>query len=203
MPLTLSLRHSRPHTWYFSPRRGGVIEQPASTDSEEIIARFLNEADAEAAKLDLDGQVDVVAIYICSVRVVDAKGNAVSTTTTLNNSWGSGVWVRGAARMLSFAKEGAVAASVPPVSGLRLELAGEADAAASSAAPAPPPASEPPASPAAATTRVAAQSRFGGLRPVAQPSFTVAQVVGAIMRHTGARGEHELGDLRRRGGAGG
>lgn len=28
--------------------------------------------------------------------VVDDKGNAVATTTTLNNSWGSGVWVRGA-----------------------------------------------------------------------------------------------------------
>ncbi len=33
--------------------------------------------------------------------VVDAKGNAVSTTTTLNNSWGSGVWVRGAGFMLN------------------------------------------------------------------------------------------------------
>jgi gamma-glutamyltranspeptidase/glutathione hydrolase len=33
--------------------------------------------------------------------VVDAKGNAVATTTTLNNSWGSGVWVRGAGFMLN------------------------------------------------------------------------------------------------------
>lgn len=33
--------------------------------------------------------------------VVDAMGNAVSTTTTLNNSWGSGVWVRGAGFMLN------------------------------------------------------------------------------------------------------
>ncbi len=33
--------------------------------------------------------------------VVDSKGNAVSTTTTLNNSWGSGVWVRGAGFMLN------------------------------------------------------------------------------------------------------
>jgi gamma-glutamyltranspeptidase/glutathione hydrolase len=33
--------------------------------------------------------------------VVDAQGNAVSTTTTLNNSWGSGVWVRGAGFMLN------------------------------------------------------------------------------------------------------
>ena len=33
--------------------------------------------------------------------VIDAKGNAVSTTTTLNNSWGSGVWVRGAGFMLN------------------------------------------------------------------------------------------------------
>ncbi len=33
--------------------------------------------------------------------VVDGKGNAVSTTTTLNNSWGSGVWVRGAGFMLN------------------------------------------------------------------------------------------------------
>jgi len=33
--------------------------------------------------------------------VVDAKGNAVATTTTLNNSWGSGVLVRGAGFMLN------------------------------------------------------------------------------------------------------
>jgi gamma-glutamyltranspeptidase/glutathione hydrolase len=33
--------------------------------------------------------------------VVDRKGNAVATTTTLNNSWGSGVWVRGAGFMLN------------------------------------------------------------------------------------------------------
>ncbi len=33
--------------------------------------------------------------------VVDAMGNAVATTTTLNNSWGSGVWVRGAGFMLN------------------------------------------------------------------------------------------------------
>ena len=33
--------------------------------------------------------------------VVDARGNAVATTTTLNNSWGSGVWVRGAGFMLN------------------------------------------------------------------------------------------------------
>lgn len=33
--------------------------------------------------------------------VVDAQGNAVATTTTINNSWGSGVWVRGAGFMLN------------------------------------------------------------------------------------------------------
>ncbi len=33
--------------------------------------------------------------------VVDRQGNAVSNTTTLNNSWGSGVWVRGAGFMLN------------------------------------------------------------------------------------------------------
>jgi gamma-glutamyltranspeptidase/glutathione hydrolase len=33
--------------------------------------------------------------------VVDARGNAVATTTTLNNSWGSSVWVRGAGFMLN------------------------------------------------------------------------------------------------------
>lgn len=33
--------------------------------------------------------------------VVDSKGNAVANTTTLNNSWGSGVWVRGAGFMLN------------------------------------------------------------------------------------------------------
>lgn len=29
VPLTLTLRHSRPHTWYTSPKRGGVVEQVA------------------------------------------------------------------------------------------------------------------------------------------------------------------------------
>ncbi|MGV3708637.1 MAG: gamma-glutamyltransferase [Gemmatimonas sp.] len=33
--------------------------------------------------------------------VVDSKGNAVANTTTLNNSWGSGVWVRGAGFFLN------------------------------------------------------------------------------------------------------
>lgn len=33
--------------------------------------------------------------------VVDKSGNAVANTTTLNNSWGSGVWVRGAGFMLN------------------------------------------------------------------------------------------------------
>jgi gamma-glutamyltranspeptidase/glutathione hydrolase len=33
--------------------------------------------------------------------VVDAAGNAVATTTTLNNSWGSGVWVPGTGFMLN------------------------------------------------------------------------------------------------------
>ena len=33
--------------------------------------------------------------------VVDRHGNAVATTTTLNNSWGSGVWVRGAGFMMN------------------------------------------------------------------------------------------------------
>ncbi len=33
--------------------------------------------------------------------VVDKLGNAVANTTTLNNSWGSGVWVRGAGFMLN------------------------------------------------------------------------------------------------------
>ncbi len=33
--------------------------------------------------------------------VVDQQGNAVANTTTLNNSWGSGVWVRGAGFMLN------------------------------------------------------------------------------------------------------
>lgn len=33
--------------------------------------------------------------------VVDRNGNAVANTTTLNNTWGSGVWVRGAGFMLN------------------------------------------------------------------------------------------------------
>ena len=40
-------------------------------------------------------------IHTTHYSVVDRQGNAVATTTTLNNSWGSGVWVRGAGFMLN------------------------------------------------------------------------------------------------------
>jgi len=40
-------------------------------------------------------------VHTTHYSVVDKDGNAVANTTTLNNSWGSGVWVRGAGFMLN------------------------------------------------------------------------------------------------------
>ena len=58
VPLTLTLRHSRPHTWYQSSRRGGVTEAAADkTESEEIVQRFAQASRESAALLGLDGQV--------------------------------------------------------------------------------------------------------------------------------------------------
>ncbi|MCC6245011.1 MAG: gamma-glutamyltransferase [Gemmatimonadaceae bacterium] len=42
-----------------------------------------------------------VPMHTTHYSVVDNKGNAVATTTTLNNSWGSGVWIRGAGFMMN------------------------------------------------------------------------------------------------------
>ena len=48
--------HSRPHTWYASGRRGGVSEAPTSGESDEIIARYVNQAREYAALLGLAKQ---------------------------------------------------------------------------------------------------------------------------------------------------
>ena len=68
VPLTLTLRHSRPHTWYTSPKRGGVVEQVAGDRVEETIARFLNASAEQSALLNLEGQIDIVAVYISTAR---------------------------------------------------------------------------------------------------------------------------------------
>ena len=80
VPLTLVFRHSRPHTWYASSKRAGVTEAPTSGDSDEIIARFVNQATENAMSLGLDGQVDVVAMYVCTVKTPDKSAPLRSRT---------------------------------------------------------------------------------------------------------------------------
>ena len=64
VPLTMSFRHSKPHTWYVSSsRRAGVHEAPVHGDSEEVVRRFVMQANEQQALLGLDGQVDIVALY--------------------------------------------------------------------------------------------------------------------------------------------
>jgi len=82
VPLTLVIRHSRPHTWYASGRRVGVREAPTSGDSDEIIARFLKQSAAASALVGLEGQVDVVAIYAATQKGGDKSGPPRSRTRT-------------------------------------------------------------------------------------------------------------------------
>jgi gamma-glutamyltranspeptidase/glutathione hydrolase len=60
--------------------------------------------DKATATRDVEPQIEAAArepTHTTHYSVVDSHGNAVATTTTLNNSWGSGVWVRGAGFMLN------------------------------------------------------------------------------------------------------
>ncbi len=65
----------------------GTIDDARATATSELEPRM-----AQAAR---------EPTHTTHYSVVDKAGNAVATTTTLNNSWGSGVWVRGAGFMLN------------------------------------------------------------------------------------------------------
>lgn len=71
----------------YAQRLAATIDDARATPTRELEPRM-----AEAAR-----EPEHTTHY----SVVDRFGNAVATTTTLNNSWGSGVWVRGAGFMLN------------------------------------------------------------------------------------------------------
>ena len=69
VPLTLTLRHSRPHTWYTSrSKSSGVSEAAATEDTQHVIRRFILAATEGAGLLGLEGQVDIVALYVSTAR---------------------------------------------------------------------------------------------------------------------------------------
>lgn len=82
VPITLTLRHSKPHTWYLSPATGGVVEETAEPKEKEknvadlgeralkyIISRFKNASAEQAKKVMLEDQVDIVALYASKVPI--------------------------------------------------------------------------------------------------------------------------------------
>ena len=78
------------------------MEQLTSKTYAKTLAATINDTRATSTKaLEPSMQQKREPEHTTHYSVVDSKGNAVSTTTTLNNSWGSGVWVRGAGFMLN------------------------------------------------------------------------------------------------------
>lgn len=74
------------------------LEQLTSKDYAKTLAQQVNRAKAsKTPTFNINGDGTNTTHY----SVVDAKGNAVATTTTLNNSYGSGVWVRGGGFLLN------------------------------------------------------------------------------------------------------
>jgi gamma-glutamyltranspeptidase/glutathione hydrolase len=74
------------------------LEQLTSKDYAKTLAQQVNRAQAsKTPTFNINGDGTNTTHY----SVVDAKGNAVATTTTLNNSYGSGVWVRGGGFLLN------------------------------------------------------------------------------------------------------
>ena len=69
VPMTLSFHHSKPHTWYTSGKGGaGVYDSATSGDSDEIIAKLVRASEESAAMTGLEGQVDVVGMYLTTVK---------------------------------------------------------------------------------------------------------------------------------------
>jgi gamma-glutamyltranspeptidase/glutathione hydrolase len=74
------------------------LEQLTSKDYAKTLAQQVNRDKAsKTPTFNINGDGTNTTHY----SVVDAKGNAVATTTTLNNSYGSGVWVRGGGFLLN------------------------------------------------------------------------------------------------------
>ncbi len=79
------------------------LEQLTSKRYAKALAATIDDSRAAVTK-ELEPKMEAAARepeHTTHYSVVDAQGNAVATTTTLNNSWGSGVWVRGAGFMLN------------------------------------------------------------------------------------------------------
>src|SRR5690606_1749321 len=79
------------------------IDQLTSKQYARQIRRSINEQRATPTAELEPKQTGATSepMHTTHYSVVDNDGNAVSTTTTLNNSWGSGVWVRGAGFMMN------------------------------------------------------------------------------------------------------
>lgn len=74
------------------------LEQLTSKDYAKTLANQVDRTKAsKTPTFNINGDGTNTTHY----SVVDGKGNAVATTTTLNNSYGSGVWVRGGGFLLN------------------------------------------------------------------------------------------------------
>ncbi len=79
------------------------IDQLTSKAYAKAVRATIDDARATSTR-DVEPKMEAAArepVHTTHYSVVDNKGNAVANTTTLNNSWGSGVWVRGAGFMLN------------------------------------------------------------------------------------------------------
>ncbi len=79
------------------------VDQLTSKSYAKALRATIDDARATSTR-DLEPKMDAAfrePVHTTHYSVVDNKGNAVANTTTLNNSWGSGVWVRGAGFMLN------------------------------------------------------------------------------------------------------
>ena len=79
------------------------VEQLTSKSYAKSLQRTID-ANHATPTVKLEAMMDSATrtpMHTTHYSVVDRFGNAVSNTTTLNNSWGSGVWVRGAGFMMN------------------------------------------------------------------------------------------------------
>ena len=79
------------------------LEQLTSKTYAKALRATINDTRATTTKAlaPMMEQAAREPMHTTHYSVVDKAGNAVANTTTLNNSWGSGVWVRGAGFMLN------------------------------------------------------------------------------------------------------
>jgi gamma-glutamyltranspeptidase/glutathione hydrolase len=78
-----------------------IDELTSKTYAEALRATIRDDAATPTAQVDSAMRELAEPVHTTHYSVVDAMGNAVATTTTLNGSWGSGVWVRGAGFFLN------------------------------------------------------------------------------------------------------